>query len=312
VALTFGNLLANARGAKKRLALDSSDRWLASLSPAHVGGVAMVARAAVLGSGLVLAGPFRAEAFRKMVEQGMVTHASLVPTMLRRFLDVLGDAPVPRTLRCLLIGGARANQELVREALDRGLPIALTYGMTETSSQVATASPELVSRKPGTVGPPLDGVELSFSHEGEIRVRGDTVAKGMAGADGWFPTGDLGGLDAQGHLWVTGRRTSRIISGGENVDPAEVEALLRTHPAVSEAAVVGVPDEEWGERVVAAVVTPMMGAAIQQELEELVRGALSPAKRPRDYVLVRDLPRNANGKVDPGTVRALFQRENRR
>lgn len=307
VTLTFGNLTASARGARERLSLHSSDRWLASLSPAHVGGVAMVARAALVGSALVLAGRFRAEVSRRMVADGAITHASLVPTMLRRFIKTRGAEPASKTLRCLLIGGAHADEDLVREALDLGLPLALTYGMTEASSQVATAPPELVARKPGTVGRPLPGVEIRMSPENEILVRGETVAPGKGDEEGWLHTGDLGRLDGDGDLWITGRISSRIISGGVNVDPAEVEALLRTHPGVREVAVVGIPDPEWGERVAAAVVADSGRIMDRGELDRLSRAALSPAKRPGTYALVRALPRNPNGKVDRERVRDLFR-----
>lgn len=307
VDLTFGNLAASASGAAERLNLHPSDRWLASLSLASVGGVAMVTRAALLGSALVLAGRFSAETFRDLVRDGRVTHASLVPTMLRQFMEIQGEDPALRTLRCLLIGGARAEEGLIEEAMKRRIPVALTYGMTEAASQVATAPPALVARKPGTVGLPLRGVEITVSPEDEILVRGDTVAPGKAGVDGWYATGDLGRLDPEGHLWITGRISSRIISGGVNVDPLEVEAFLRTHPKVLEAAVVGVPDPRWGERVVAALATDGSGAGIPEELDRLARAALSPAKRPGAYVLVRDLPRNPNGKLDREEVKRLFR-----
>lgn len=307
VDLTFGNLLASAGGAGERLSLHPSDRWFASLSLAHVGGVAMVTRAALLGSALVLAGRFRADTCWGMVRDGVITHASLVPTMLRQLLELQGTDTLPRTLRCLLIGGARADEELIREATERGFPIALTYGMTETSSQVATAPPAMVVRKPGTVGLPIPGVRVKLSPEDEILVRGGTVAPAAAGDDGWYATGDLGRLDAEGHLWITGRISSRIISGGVNVDPLEVEALLRTHPGVLESSVVGLPDTKWGERVVAAVVVRDPSSAIQEELHRMARARFSAAKRPREYVLVRALPRNSNGKVDREKVKRLFR-----
>lgn len=307
VTLTFLNLAANARAVQERLSLHPSDRWLASLSPAHVGGVAMIIRSALVGSALILTGRFQPRAFHQMVRDGVVTHASLVPTMLRQFMEVQGGEPLPRTLRCLLIGGARAEEDLVRRALDLGFPLALTYGMTEASSQVATAPPELVARKPDTVGSPIPGVEVRLSTEGEIWVSGDTVSPGRRDEKGWYKTGDLGRMDEDGHLFVIGRMSSRIISGGVNVDPAEVEALLRTHPGVMEAAVVGIPDPEWGERVVVAVASRPRATVSLNDLDRLSRAALSPAKRPRGFVLVENLPRNANGKVDREGVRALFR-----
>jgi len=306
VTLTHGNLRASAEGARERLELSASDRWLASLSLAHVGGLALVSRAALVGSALVLGGSFRAEAVASMLADGDVSHASLVPTMLHQLLEVWGEGPVPDTLRCLLIGGAHADPSLVGRALARGFPLALTYGLTEASSQVATAPPALVREKPGTVGKPLEGVEVRLGADGEILIRGRTVAGGEVGEDGWLRTGDLALWDEEGHLWVTGRLSHRIISGGVNVDPAEVEGVIGTHPGVLEVAVVGIPHPKWGEEVVAVVVMEDGRPLPTDELDRLVRAALSPAKRPKVYTLIPVLPRNPNGKVDLEKLRSLF------
>ena len=306
VSLSFGNLRASARGAGERLSLGASDRWLASLSVAHVGGLALVTRASLLGSALHLGGLFRAGDLKRRILDGSVTHASLVPTMLHQLLEVWGGQSPPDTLRCLLIGGAKAESTLLDDALGLGFPVALTYGLTEASSQVSTAPPDLVLSKPGTVGLPLQGVGVKISAGGEILVSGPTVAIGQGDPNGFLHTGDLGRVDEDGHLWVTGRISHRIISGGVNVDPAEVEALLRSHPGVAEAVVLGIPDSVWGERVVAAVVpTPDPGLQ-PAELDRLARAALSPAKRPREVQVVASLPRNPNGKVDRKAIRSLF------
>jgi o-succinylbenzoate---CoA ligase len=307
VGLTAGNLLASAWASQERLGLDPSDRWLASLSPAHVGGLALLTRGAALGSGVVLRGGFGAEEFLTLGGEGAITHASLVPTMLHQALEAMGGRPAPASLRCVLLGGAPAPESVLERALAAGFPIALTYGLTEASSQVATATPELVRRKPGAVGPPLPGVEVAVVGDGELLVRGPTVAPGCANIDGWLRTGDRARLDPEGHLWIVGRVSDRIISGGVNVDPAEVEAVLVGHPDIREAAVVGLPDPVWGERVVAAVV-PVAGLEPSEEdLGERARAVLSGPKRPRAWRFVEALPRNANGKVDRERVRALFR-----
>jgi len=228
--------------------------------------------------------------------------------MLHRLLDLWGEGQAPESLNCLLIGGARAEDALVERAVALGFPLFLTYGLTEAASQVATAPPELVRSKPGTVGPPLPGVEVRIAFDGEILVRGGTVAPGERGEGGWLRTGDLGRLDEDGHLWVVGRLSHRIISGGVNVDPVEVEGFLRECPGVEDAAVVGLPDPEWGERVVAALVLDDPTEP-PPPLEELVRTLLSAPKRPRELRFVAALPRNANGKVDRSRVRALFRPE---
>jgi O-succinylbenzoic acid--CoA ligase len=292
---------------EERLGLEAGDRWLASLSPAHVGGLALITRAALLGSCVVVRDSLRPSLLAELIDEGAITHASLVPTMLHQLLEVWGGREVPQTLRCLLIGGAAAPETLVERALGSGFPVALTYGLTEASSQVATAPPESVRKDPRSVGSPLPGIEVRSAADGELLVRGDTVARVEADSDGWLHTGDLGEVDGMGRIRLRGRRSDRIISGGENVDPQEVEALLRVVPGVVEVAVVGVPDEKWGERVVAAVVSSRDGDPTEEELAGLVRTALSPAKRPRNFVFLDALPLNANGKVDRAGLRRLFQ-----
>jgi O-succinylbenzoic acid--CoA ligase len=307
VGISHGNLRASAMGSKDRLGLAAGDRWLGSLSPAHVGGVALITRAALLRSTLVLRGPFEVGTFMGLIREGRIGFASLVPTMLMRTLEAWGDSLVPKSLKCLLIGGAPAPTGLVQDAMEKGFPLALSYGLTEAASQVATAPPALVRKKPGTVGPPLPGVEIRVADSGEIVVRGRTVAAGQLDSDGWLHTGDLGRMDEDGHLWITGRLSDRIITGGVNVDPLEVERVLEGFPWVEEAAVVGIPDSRWGERVVAAVVEDPTGASVpRDERDRRLRMELSPAKRPREFREVPFLPRNRNGKVEREKVRALF------
>ena len=326
VPLTHGNLMASARGAAERLRLGPADTWLASLAPAQVGGLALLHRAAVVGCAVITRPTFQPEAFLELAQAGEISHASLVPVMLRRVLEVAGDEPAPRGLRCLLLGGAPTPPSLLERALQRRWPVALTYGLTEASSQVATAPPDRVREKPGCVGRPLAGVQVAVrrpdaSGVGEVLVRGATVAPlppaGSAGDDpddapaavhvdrsGWLRTGDLGRLDGEGDLWITGRASDRIVSGGVTVEPAEVEEVLLRHPGVAQAAVIGVPDPEWGERVVGAVVpADHLDPPAEADLLAHARERLAPGKRPRALRVVRELPRNANGKVDRRALR---------
>jgi O-succinylbenzoic acid--CoA ligase len=296
--------------------LGGDDVWLASLSLAHVGGLALVVRSLLLGGALAAWGRFSAATASALLDGvgaagGTVrmTHLSVVPTQLLQLLEERRGSPPPPALRCVLVGGAHAPPDLVARALAAGWPVALTYGMTETTSQAATAPPERVRLKPGTVGRPLDGVELRVAPDGEVLVRGATLATGYVGAeealrdaDGWHHTGDLGHLDEEGDLWITGRRSDRIVTGGVNVDAQEVEAALREHPAVRDACVVALPDERWGEVVAAALVPDEAGVDVEA-VAEWARMRLSPAKRPRRWFAVAGLPLNANGKVDRDSVR---------
>lgn len=308
VRVSVGNLLSSALAAGERLGLAPMDRWLGSLSIAHIGGIALVSRAAFIGSCVVLRGPLSPTYLADLVGDGSITHASLVPTMLHQLLEVWEGGNPPETLRCLLIGGAPAGPRILRDALDVGFPLALTYGLTEASSQVATSPPALVRNKPGSVGQALPGVDVRLSPEGEILVRGPTVAQEEMGSDGWLHTGDLARMDEDGHLWITGRMSDRIISGGVNVDPAEVEQLLESHPSVEEVVVVGIPDEKWGERVVAGIVCREDSPELVAELNELAREELSPGKRPRELKVISAIPLNTNGKWNRGAVRSLFLR----
>ncbi len=313
-------LRASASGVRQRLGLGADDRWFASLSPAHIGGLALLTRASLLGCRVVLRGRFDVDELDGLITNEAITHASLVPTMLRRLLDRRRDRPPPASLLCLLLGGAHTPADLLGRAVDAGYPIALTYGMTEATSQVATAPPDLVRRKPGTVGRPLPGVEVrigdgvdSAPHEaGRIHVRGETVSPGVTEGPsltdraGWFATDDVGYFDADGDLWITGRRSHRIISGGVNVDPHEVEAVLRGHPAIADACVVAHPHPTWGE-VAVALVVPSDAAAIDLDtIEVWTRSELSAAQRPKRIRLAETLPLNRNGKVDRSAVAQQF------
>jgi o-succinylbenzoate---CoA ligase len=327
IPLTHGNLMASARAVSDRLRLDPMDRWMACLSPAHVGGLALLHRATVVGSTIVTRPDFDPKEFLDLARVGELTHVSLVPVMLRRVLEAADGSPAPRGLRCVLLGGARTPGPLLDEALRRRWPISLTYGLTEASSQVATAPPELVRERPGSVGRPLSGVQVKVQGsqggkagdgvDGEILVRGPTVVllpphpspgegadatmrpSVYLGTDGWLHTGDLGRLDEDGLLWVTGRRSDRIITGGVTVEPAEVEEVLLEHPGVSEVAVLGIPDAEWGQRI-AALVVPLDPDAPPgvEDLLAFASARLARSRRPRALRIIGSLPRNANGKVD--------------
>ncbi len=328
VTLSVGNLEASARAVIARLGLTARDRWLAVLSPAHVSGYALFDRSARVGSTVVTWERFHAPEVADLLESGEVTHASLVPVMLERLLAHREDRRAPPTLACLLVGGAETHAPLLERALSLGYPVALTYGLTEATSQVATATPAEVRRCPGSVGRPLPGVELRIDAGGEILVRGPTVARpsppsrGVSAgreepgsrdedrsvgvdAAGWLHTGDVGRLDEDGALWVTGRLSDRIVTGGVTVEPVEVESVVLGLPGVREVAAFGLPDPEWGERLAVAVVPedpaspPSLAALLA-----FARDRLAPAKRPRELRVVGSLPRNANGKVERGRLRS--------
>jgi len=163
-----------------------------------------------------------------------------------------------------------------------------------------------VAEKPGTVGPSMDGFEVRISEDGEICIRGDTVSSGAADGEGWLATGDLGWLDVDSHLWISGRISDRIVTGGATVYPRSVEAVLEGLPGVASAAVAGVPDDVWGEAVVALIVPDSGAEEDPNALMARAREQLSASELPRRLEFIDTLPVNANGKIDRGRVRAVF------
>ena len=239
----------------------------------------------------------------------------MVPTMLLRVLD--SDPGPYESSATVLLGGASIPTQLVERALDSGLNVLTTYGLTEACSQVATVVPGEERDSLGTAGPPLDGVEVSIVDDGgrvalcgadigRIAVRGPTVSPGYIGETEKnlsFLTGDIGRLDELGRLVVLGRADDVIVTGGENVHPAEVEAVLTAHPSVAEAAVYGLPDDDWGQLVVAAVVVSPDVRLNPTDLAEHARRSLPAAAIPRRWSVVSDLPHNPVGKLDRRALR---------
>ncbi|HKG01785.1 MAG TPA: o-succinylbenzoate--CoA ligase [Conexibacter sp.] len=291
VALTIGNWTWNALGSALALGLDPHDRWLCALPLSHVGGLAILIRSAIYGTTVVLHERFDTETVLTTIERDQVTLVSLVPTTLERLLDAGLKAPNP--LRVALIGGGPLAPLLAAQAQEAGIPVAQTYGMTEACSQVATSLPG----EPETAGRPLVGQQVRIASDAEILVAGPTIAPGTADDDGWLHTGDCGVLDDHGRLTVTGRKADTIVSGGENVAPAEVEAALLEHPAVADAAVHGQPDPQWGEAVVATVVLHDGSHAEAEELRAHVASQLARYKVPKEIAFAATLPRTASGKL---------------
>lgn len=313
--LTSANFLASARGAAERLGPCVQDRWLACMPLFHVGGLSIVVRSLLFGGPIRLHARFDATQVSEALTAGGIAGVSLVPTMLSRLLAHREGLRCPADLRAVLLGGAAAPPALVERALALGYPVCPTYGLTEATSQVATTTPPAPSaREPGPMLPlhgtelriAVDGRDAAVGEEGEILVRGPTVMRGYLGdpaataralQSGWLHTGDVGRLDADGGLRVLDRRDDLVVSGGENVYPAEVEGVLLEHPDVIEAGVTGEPDDDLGARVVAWVVLRDGVPPDAAILAEHCSSRLAGFKRPRQFRFVRSLPRNAAGKL---------------
>lgn len=306
--LTFGNHWWSAMGSALNLGLSEKDRWLACLPLFHVGGLAILLRSVIYGITAEVHEAFDPLAVNHAIDEG-VTIVSVVSVMLRRMLEARGHQPYPPTLRCVLLGGGPAPRDLLEMCAQRGVPVVQTYGLTEAASQVATLAPEDALRKLGSAGKPLFPTELRIERDvgevGEIVIRGPTLTPGYVDQpeataqvwrDGWFHTGDLGYLDEEGYLYVLDRRADLIISGGENVYPAEVEAALLAHPAVEDAGVVGAPHEQWGQTPIAFV--KLRGPASESDLKQFCAERLARYKIPARIEFVENaLPRNASGKL---------------
>ncbi|MQC18167.1 MAG: o-succinylbenzoate--CoA ligase [Chloroflexi bacterium] len=321
--LTHGNFYWSAVASAANIGVEPDDRWLACLPLFHVGGLSILLRSAIYGTTAVVHERFDEARANRAIREEQITLVSVVAAMLTRMFDADAEG-YPPALRAVLLGGGPAPRPLLDAAVARGMPVLQTYGLTETASQVATLGPADAIRKLGSAGLPLavstvrievDGRAAEVGEVGEICVAGPTVCAGYlhrpdatadAIRDGWLHTGDLGYVDDEGFLYVADRRDDLIVSGGENVYPAEVESALLALPGVRECAVVGLPDDRWGQVVAAAIV----GDADIEALPSLLRDHLAGYKMPRRFVAWDgELPRTASGKVQRHLVRERLAKD---
>lgn len=313
--LGWGAFRASAEGAEERLGSVVGRRWLACMPLFHVGGLSILLRSALFGGPVRVHERFDPCAVSDALDRGDIAGLSLVPTMLSRLLALRDGLRAPGGLEVLLLGGAPIPPGLLQRALDAGYPVSTTYGLTESCSQAATSSPARTGARAAAPMLPLRGVEirivdgeqvLAAGEPGEIVLRGPVVMQGyLHDADataralrgGWLHTSDIGCLDAGGGLHVLDRRDDLVITGGENVYPAEVEAVLLDHPGVAEAGVAGVPDADLGARVVAWIVCESGASLDAAALESFCRTRLAGYKVPRQFHFVAALPRTAAGKL---------------
>jgi o-succinylbenzoate---CoA ligase len=317
--ITYGMQWWNAVGSALNLGHNLEDRWLACLPLYHIGGLSILMRSVIYGISVMVHEKFDPISINRSIVEDKITIISVVAVMLQRMLTDLdtnyGGARYPSTLRCILLGGGPVPYPLLEACTLRDIPVVQTYGLTEASSQAVTLSPADALCKLGSVGRPLPPVQLRIMHDnrqadpgepGEIFLRGPTITPGYvdrpeatarAFQDGWFATGDIGYLDKDGYLFVLDRRADLIISGGENVYPAEIESVLQSHPGVKEAGVCGQPDSQWGQVPVAFVV-PTAGSTLSAEdLLDYTAQKLARYKQPRAIYLAEQLPHTSSGKL---------------
>ena len=335
--LRHANLIGYILGTVEFASADEADAALVVVPPYHIAGISALMSSIYAGRKIVMLPAFSPDEWLRLVAAEQVSNAFVVPTMLGRIIDAFEKAPETdiTSLRAIAYGGGKMPTEVITRALERFPDAGFTnaYGLTETSSTIALLGPDdhraaLVSADPkvrarlGSLGQPLPTVEIEIRDEdgkalpageaGEIYVRGDQVSGEYKGKSalvegGWFPTRDAGFIDEDGYLFLSGRADDVIVRGGENMSPGEIEDVLLTHPALSDACACAVPSVEWGEAVgIAVVVREGHPAPAEAELKDLIRARLRSSRVPEKIAFVRELPYNEMGKLLRREVKAIL------
>ena len=327
VILTFGNHYYNALASNENTRLRRDDCWLAVLPFYHVGGMSILFRAAIAGCSVYVMNGFDTDRINRLIDEGTITHISLVPTMLGSLLAVREMRRPPATLRTILLGGGPMSGSMLDDIEKLSLPVLTTYGMTETASQVCALSSTDPVDKMRSSGRPLGNVEIKIVDAGgeqacvnrdrEIVVRGKTVFKGYLGEDteatfdpdGWFRTGDIGCFDEDGYLHVKGRLDSMFISGGENICPSDIEKAASEFPGVSECVVIAVDDASWGKRPVLFVAKIGESDLGTPELRSFLETRLSRIQLPERIIEIDQFPRKSIGKIDRERLKEMLLKD---
>lgn len=330
VPLSAANIYASAMASAERLGCKDNDRWLCCLPLCHMGGLATMLRCLIYATTLELAEDSDVSSIASLLTTRPITLLSLVPTQVHRLLAA-HSTPLKTALRAVLVGGGPVDAQDLRAARDVGLPVLPTYGMSEAASQITTLPPDAPLDALDSAGKPLSGTELRITLDdgstaapgqpGAIEVRGPTLTRGYLNNDvaplfddkGWMRTGDMGHVDERGFLYIHHRASERIVSGGENIDPTEVERVLRAHPDVSDVAIFALDHPEWGQQLCCALVPAHdpgrptedhpaatiehINTPLVQSLREHCRSRLAPFKIPRRWFLTDAIPRTPSQKV---------------
>ncbi|MCZ2257691.1 o-succinylbenzoate--CoA ligase [Sporosarcina sp. G11-34] len=311
VRQTAGNHVSSALSSVLNLGLGEEDSWLCAMPLFHISGFSILVRSVLYGMEVRLYEKFDAVQVAEEIKNGSVTRISVVSLTLDKILRELEaqNAVAHHSFKSMLAGGGPVPIDYLERADRCQIPVLQTYGMTETSSQTATLSAPDALRKIGSAGKPLffnqikiDGAKTS-GQNGEVHIRGPHVTPGYIGhvadrnplVDGWLPTGDIGYLDEEGYLYIVDRRSDLIISGGENIYPAEIEGVLSGHPDILEVGVCGKEDPKWGSVPIAFVKTS--GQVTAEELGHYCAKRLARYKVPTEFRFVENLPRNASNKL---------------
>lgn len=312
------SLLRVAAASNTVTQLNSSGRWLLTLPISHTGGFSILLRSLLAGAKVCLPTNFRLANLYRHCILFQPTHISLVPTMLRSLVESWQQKPLT-ALKAVLVSGAPLGLDLQKRAIEFGVPIICSYGLTEAGSTVCSTGVLQSVDKVGQAGRCLSGVELQVVNQtleggtGEIQLRGENLFEGYLGSDSpnkflnkWFSTGDLGLINSQGNLEIVGRASRMFISGGENVNPREIEELVRGLEWVRDAAVVAVPSDKWGERPVLFVELQEVKDSAEECLAQFLGERLSAAGCPEKIEVVSEIPKLEVGKTDYFALRELL------
>ncbi|WP_181349501.1 o-succinylbenzoate--CoA ligase [Thalassobacillus sp. CUG 92003] len=309
---TYGNHWFSAVASALNLGLHQEDKWLLALPIFHVGGFSVLIKSLIYGMPVYLLNQFDEHVVNRAIYQHGVSIVSVVTPMLNRLMDNMEEREYPHTFRCMLLGGGPAPYTLLEQAKQKKIPVFQTYGMTETSSQIVTLSPKDALEKLGSAGKALSTAQLQIGKGAEpyeidvIRLKGPMVTKGYYKRpeateelfqNGYLSSGDVGYLDEEGFLYVVDRRKDLIISGGENIYPAEIENVLLGVEGIIDAGVTGMEDSKWGAVPVAFVVTHKKQMLTAEEVKRMCQTQLARYKVPAHIYFVEELPRNAARKL---------------
>ena len=321
VIQTYGNHWWSATGSALNLGLHEDDCWLLTVPLFHISGYSILMKSIIYGMKIVLHEKFDVDRVITDIKNEHVTIMSVVSTTLNRIIEHLKDEKLPEFFRCMLLGGGPASLALLNKCVEKEIPVFQTYGMTETSSQIVTLAPEDSLRKLGSAGKPLfpaqikiinnNGDVATVGEDGEIVVKGPNVTIGYLNREnslenGWLHTGDIGYLDEEGFLYVLDRRSDLIISGGENIYPAEIEGVLTSHPSIDDAGVIGIHNEPWGEVPVAFIVKK--APITDREILDYCGEKLAKYKIPHQLYFIDEIPRNASKKILRRELRRKYEK----
>ena len=308
VSISRKNIESSCNISQKNLNVEKSDKWLLCMPPYHAGGLSIIYRSLILGNKFHIEDDFNSEKVIDLIMSEKINIVSMVPTMLSKIVYQMKDRNLiaPKSFKFVLSGGAKTPEELILSSNNIGLKTLPTYGMTETSSQIATASPNDEFRPLNSVGKPLLRDSVKIAKNSEIQVSGEMVANyyDEKVSKKWLQTGDYGYIDKDNYLFVKGRIDELIISGGENINPLEVEDFISKNKKIKECIVLGKTDEYWGEKVVAAIYSD--DDITLEEINSYL-GGLDKFKYPKDIVqLKKPLPKLHNGKFDRKKIKKLI------